>query len=125
MKKLVRAQAGVKLKRIKRMVAGQRKQTCYRLTSRRNTSGRVILDENEAHRAFAREVAVYLETRVVNSLMIRARWTPDEKSPRRPRRGQGWVQLDRGRAAPNRAARTAGAVLSERRPTAEVPKSES
>ena len=68
MKKLVRAQAGVKLKRIKRMVAGQRKQTCYRLTSRRNTSDRVILDENEAHRAFAREVAVYLETRIVNSL---------------------------------------------------------
>jgi hypothetical protein len=26
------------------------------------------LDENEAHRAFAREVAVYLETRIVNSL---------------------------------------------------------
>lgn len=51
MKKLVRAQAGVKLERIKRMAGGRRKQTFYRLISGRNTSGRVIFDKNEAHRA--------------------------------------------------------------------------
>lgn len=65
MKKLIRAQAGVKLTRVKRIADGQRKQTCYRLTSGRNRSGRVILDENEAHRAFAREVAVSLEGKVL------------------------------------------------------------
>ncbi len=63
MKKLIRAQAGVKLTRVKRMADGHRRQTCYRLTSGRNRSGRVILDENEAHRAFAREVAASLSPR--------------------------------------------------------------
>lgn len=69
MKKLVRAQAGVKLERIKRMAGGRRKQTFYRLTSGRNTSGRVIFDKNEAHRAFAREVAADLEDKVVKGMI--------------------------------------------------------
>ena len=79
MKKLVRAQDGVKLERIKRMAGGRRKQTFYRLTSGRNTSGRVILDENEAHRAFAREVAASLEDKAVKGLIEQgARWTTDD-----------------------------------------------
>ena len=61
MRKLIRAEAGVKLKRINRTVAGKTKQICYRLTSTRKASGRVIFDASEAHRAFAREVAINLE----------------------------------------------------------------
>jgi hypothetical protein len=68
MKKLVRAQAGVKLERIKRLSARQKDETFYRLTSSRNTPERVIFDE-DAQRAFAHEVAASLEDKVVKGLI--------------------------------------------------------
>lgn len=68
MKKLVRTQAGVKLERIKRLSARQKDETFYRLTSSRNTSGRVIYDVDQAHRAFAREVAASLEDKAIKGL---------------------------------------------------------
>ncbi|WEK58882.1 MAG: hypothetical protein P0Y52_04925 [Candidatus Brevundimonas phytovorans] len=69
MKKMVRAHAGVKLERIKRLSARQKDETFYRLTSSRNTPERVILDEDQAQRAFAREVAASLEDKVVKGLI--------------------------------------------------------
>jgi hypothetical protein len=71
MKKLVRVQAGVKLERIKRLSARQKDETFYRLTSSRNTSGRVIYDVDQAQRAFAREVAASLEDKAIKGLFDR------------------------------------------------------
>jgi folate-dependent phosphoribosylglycinamide formyltransferase PurN len=69
MKKLVRAQAGVKLERIEHLAARQKRAVCFKLTSHRNTPERLIADEQEAQRAFAREVAASLEDKVVQGLI--------------------------------------------------------
>lgn len=69
MKKLVRAQAGVRLERIEHLAARQKRETFFQLTSHRNTPSRVIFDEAEAQRAFAREVAASLEDDVVKGLI--------------------------------------------------------
>lgn len=69
MKKLVRAQAGVKLERIEQLAARQKRAVCFKLTSHRNTPERLIADEQEAQRAFAREVAASLEDKVVQGLI--------------------------------------------------------
>ncbi|WP_292037082.1 MULTISPECIES: hypothetical protein [unclassified Brevundimonas] len=68
MKKLVRAQAGVKLERIKRPAARQKTETFYRLTNSRQASERVMFDKEQAHRAFAREVAASLQEKAVMDL---------------------------------------------------------
>lgn len=81
MKKLLRAQAGVKLERIKRLSSRQKGETFYRLTNRRKSSERVMFDEDQAHRAFAREVAAALQEKAVFDLTK----TPsaiEEKTPR-------------------------------------------
>lgn len=67
-KTLVRAKAGVKLKRIERLAARQRRDAFFKLTSHRNTPDMLIVDEDEAQRAFAREVAASLEDKVVQGL---------------------------------------------------------
>jgi len=69
MTKLVRAQAGVKLERIKRLSARQKDEIFYRLTSIRTASERVIFDVDQAQRAFAREVAACLEDKAVKGLI--------------------------------------------------------
>lgn len=69
MKKLVRAQAGVKLERIEHLSARQKRETFFRLTTHRKTPERLIFDEAEAQRAFAREVAASLEDDVVKGLI--------------------------------------------------------
>lgn len=69
MKKLVRAQAGVRLERIDHLAARQKRAVCFKLTSHRNTPERLIADEAEAQRAFAREVAASLEDKVVQGLI--------------------------------------------------------
>lgn len=69
MKKLVRAQAGVRLERIEHLAARQKRETFFRLTTHRNTPERLIFDEVEAQRAFAREVAASLEDDVVKGLI--------------------------------------------------------
>ena len=69
MKKLVRAQAGVKLERIDHLAARQKRAVCFKLTSHRNIPERLIADEQEAQRAFAREVAASLQDKVVQGLI--------------------------------------------------------
>jgi hypothetical protein len=69
MKKLIRAKAGVKLERIERLAARQKRESFFRLTSHRKTPERLIFDEAEAQRAFAREVAASLEDDVVQGLI--------------------------------------------------------
>lgn len=71
MSKLVRSQAGVKLERVERLAARQKRETFFRLTTHRKTSERLIFDEAEAQRAFAREVAASLEDDVVKGLIRR------------------------------------------------------
>ncbi|MNS89576.1 hypothetical protein D3C72_1235930 [compost metagenome] len=71
MKKLVRAQAGVRLERIDHLAARQKRAVCFKLTSHRNTPERLIADEAEAQRAFAREVEASLEDEVVKGLIRR------------------------------------------------------
>lgn len=71
MKKLVRAQAGVRLERIDHLAARQKRAVCFKLTSHRNTPERLIADEAEAQRAFAQEVAASLEDEVVKGLIRR------------------------------------------------------
>lgn len=71
MKKLVRAQAGVRLERIDHLAARQKRAVCFKLTSHRNTPERLITDEAEAQRAFAREVEASLEDEVVKGLIRR------------------------------------------------------
>lgn len=66
----LRDQAGVKLVRIERL-ARQQRDISFRLVSHRNGSQRLIMDEAEAHQAFAREVAVSLEDPVVLGLIER------------------------------------------------------
>jgi len=68
MKKLVRAQAGVKLERIERL-AGRQKEVSFRLSTHRKGQPRIIIGEDEAQRAFAREVAASLEDTVVQGLI--------------------------------------------------------
>ena len=68
MKKLVRAQAGVKLERIERL-AGRQKEVSFRLSTHRTGQPRIIIGEDEAQRAFAREVAASLEDTVVQGLI--------------------------------------------------------
>lgn len=69
MKKLVRAQAGVKLERIEHLAARQKKSVCFKLSSHRNVPERLIAEEAEAQRAFALEVAASLEDKVVQGLI--------------------------------------------------------
>lgn len=69
MKKLVRAQAGVRLERIEHLAARQKREAFFRLSTHRNTPPRMIIDEAEAQRAFAREVAASLEDEVVKGLI--------------------------------------------------------
>ncbi|MNS30084.1 hypothetical protein D3C72_621060 [compost metagenome] len=69
MKKLVRAQAGVKLERIERLAARQKAETFFRLTSHRKTPERLIFDAAAAQRAFAREVAASLDDETVKGLI--------------------------------------------------------
>lgn len=69
MKKLVRAQAGVRLERIDHLAARQKRAVCFKLSTHRNTPERLIADEQEAQRAFAREVAASLEDKVVQGLI--------------------------------------------------------
>lgn len=71
MKKLVRARAGVRLERIEHLAARQKRETFFRLTTHRNAPERLIFDEAEARRAFAREVAASLEDSVVAALIER------------------------------------------------------
>lgn len=68
MRKLVRAQAGVKLERIERL-AGRQKEVSFRLSTHRTGQPRTIIGEDEAQRAFAREVAASLEDAVVQGLI--------------------------------------------------------
>lgn len=69
MKRLVRAQAGVKLERVEHLAARQKRGVFFKLTSHRNTPQKVIADEDQAQRAFAREVAASLEDKVVQGLI--------------------------------------------------------
>ena len=71
MTKLVRSQAGVKLERVEHLAARQKRETFFRLTTHRKASERLIFDEAEAQRAFAREVAASLEDDVVKGLIRR------------------------------------------------------
>ncbi|WP_341021482.1 hypothetical protein [Brevundimonas diminuta] len=66
----LRDQAGVKLVRIERL-AKQQRLISFKLSSHRNGSQRLIADEAEAHRAFAREVAASLQDPVVVGLIER------------------------------------------------------
>ncbi len=66
----LRDQAGVKLVRIERL-AKQQREISFRLSSHRDGSKRRIMDEAEAHRAFAREVAASLQDPVVLGLIER------------------------------------------------------
>ncbi len=66
----LRDQAGVKLVRIERL-AKQQREISFRLSSHRDGSQRLIMDEAEAHRAFAREVAASLQDPVVLGLIER------------------------------------------------------
>lgn len=70
MKKLLRAKAGVRLERIERL-AGRQKEVSFRLSTHRVRQQRTIFDEDEAQRAFAREVAASLEDRAVRGLIDR------------------------------------------------------
>lgn len=72
MKKLVRAQADVKLERIEYLAARQKRMVEFRLTTHRNAPERFILEEAEAQRAFAREVAASLEDRTVQDRLKRS-----------------------------------------------------
>ncbi|MFC5373226.1 hypothetical protein ACFPIF_11710 [Brevundimonas faecalis] len=65
---VVRAQAGVKLERIEDL-AKKQKDISFRLTTHRQQSARLIHDEAEAGRAFAREVAASLEDPIVQGLL--------------------------------------------------------
>lgn len=69
MKKLVQAQAGVRLERIEHLAARQKREVCFKLSSHRNNAERIIADEDEAQRAFDREVAASLEDKVVQGLI--------------------------------------------------------
>lgn len=69
MKKLVRAQAGVRLEKIEHLAARQKREAFFRLTTHRNAPPRTIIDEAEAQRAFAREVTASLEDEVVKGLI--------------------------------------------------------
>lgn len=66
----LRDQAGVKLVRIERL-AKQQRLISFKLSSHRNGSQRLITDEAQAHRAFAREVAASLQDPVVVGLIER------------------------------------------------------
>lgn len=65
---LVRSQAGVRLERIEKLAKKQR-EVSFRLSTHRQISPRLIIDEDEAQRAFAREVAASLEDPVVVGLL--------------------------------------------------------
>lgn len=67
---LLRAQAGVRLERIEQLAAKQR-EVSFRLSTHRETGPRLITDETEAHRAFAREVAASLEDPITLGLIKR------------------------------------------------------
>lgn len=66
----LRDHAGVKLVRIERL-ANQQREVSFRLSSHRGGGQRLIMDEEEAHRAFAREVAASLRDPVVCGLIER------------------------------------------------------
>ncbi|MGO4410957.1 MULTISPECIES: hypothetical protein [unclassified Brevundimonas] len=68
-KKLIRAQAGVKLERIEHLAARQRREVCFKLSSHRATPERIIADEAEAQKAFSREVGASLEDAFVKGLI--------------------------------------------------------
>lgn len=57
---LLRAMAGVRLELVERR-AKKHRRVSFLLSTRRLQGTRVIADEAEAHRAFAREVAVCLK----------------------------------------------------------------
>ena len=59
-KKLIRTRFGVRLERIEEAVSRRGRKVLFRLSSRRAAAARLILDEAEAQRAFAREVAACL-----------------------------------------------------------------
>lgn len=65
---LLRTQAGVRLERIEQIARKQR-SVQFRLSTHRTFSPRLILDEEEAQRAFGREVSASLEDPVVVGLM--------------------------------------------------------
>ena len=67
---ILRDQAGVKLVRIERL-AKQQREISFRLSSHRDGSQRLIMDEAEAHKSFAREVAASLQDPVVLGLIER------------------------------------------------------
>ncbi|WP_155802421.1 MULTISPECIES: hypothetical protein [Brevundimonas] len=52
-------------------MAKQQREISFRLSSHRDGSKRLIMDEAEAHRAFAREVAASLQDPVVLGLIER------------------------------------------------------
>ncbi len=58
----LREHAGVELVRIERRAKRQR-EISFRLSTHRNDNQRLIMDEAEAHQAFAREVAAPLQER--------------------------------------------------------------
>ena len=64
----LRDHAGVELVRIERLAKHQR-EISFRLSTHRNDNQRFIMDEAEAHRAFAREVAASLQDPVVLELI--------------------------------------------------------
>lgn len=59
---ILREHAGVELVRIERRAKHQR-EISFRISTHRNDDQRLIMDEAEAHRAFAREVAASLQER--------------------------------------------------------------
>jgi len=67
---LLRAQAGVCLERIEQLAKKQR-EVSFRLSTHRQAAPRLIPDEAEAHRAFAREVAASLEDPIILGLIKR------------------------------------------------------
>lgn len=59
-KKIIRTRLGVKLERLEEGCSRRGRKVLFRLSSRRAAADRLILDEAEAQRAFAREVAACL-----------------------------------------------------------------
>lgn len=69
--KVMRSRLGVRLERIEEAVSRQSRKVLFRLSSRRAAAVRLIVDEAEAQRAFAREVAACLDEPEITALARR------------------------------------------------------
>lgn len=69
--KVLRSRLGVRLERIEQAVSRRSGKVLFRLSSRRAAAVRLIVDEAEAQRAFAREVAACLGDPEITALARR------------------------------------------------------